>query len=91
MPCVIWFQNLSCRVKLQFVSQRRLSREYPSLQSSFFSKVRLTLVEAGMAEFGAYTANRGIVWKPGIPGTQISDLFQPCFSAPLRGIVQEGA
>lgn len=38
MPFVISFQNLSCRVKLEFVSQRRLSREYPSLQKPFLFK-----------------------------------------------------
>lgn len=67
MPFVISFQNLSCRVKLEFVSQRRLSREYPSLQSPFFSKVHLTLVEAGIAEFGGYTVNRGTCMETWLP------------------------
>lgn len=38
---------------------------------SFSSKVHLPLVEAGLAEFGGYTAYGGMcVWKPGFPGTR---------------------
>lgn len=77
--------------KTSFVSQGSVENIQACKALSFFSKVRLTLVEVGMAEFGGYTANRGMVRKPGFPGTQISDLFQSCFSAPLRGILQEGA